>query len=249
VRQLAKIAAFFGLAALLGAVGGCMDTKHTVPPPLEYTLSSPYSGAQVIAIAPAINVSGSRDFDPLTVSDAMFSEMQQVGGLTVLPVQKTLAMMQAMHLRSIDSADTAAKLAAAMHADAILLISVTAYDPYMPPTVGMMIHLYTVKDPGEMPSSVALEARRADGSILAAPPPPLPAGNSRHLAAAISAVFNGGNQTVRQELHDFAQGRLNYDGALREDRYLQDADAYMRFVCHAMIRRLIDVERDRVAGR
>ena len=36
---------------------------------------------------------------------------------------------------------------------------------------------------------------------------------------------------------------------LQQDQYLADSDAYMRFVCHAMVRRLMEVERTRLAGR
>ena len=248
MRRTALGALFLALTSALAVLTGCFGEKPTPPPPLEYTLFSPYEGAQVVAIAPAINVSGSKDFDPLVVSDTMFGELQQVGGLTVLPVNKTIAMMQTMKIRSIDSPETAAKIAAAMHADAILLISITAYDPYIPPTVGMTVQLYTVKDPEEAPVSV-VEARRADGSPLTPPAAPLPGGPSHHLAASISAVFNASNQTVRQELKDFAAGRFNYDSQLRDERFIMDSDAYMRFVCHAMVRRLIEVERDRVAGR
>ena len=36
---------------------------------------------------------------------------------------------------------------------------------------------------------------------------------------------------------------------LVEQRYLVDSDAYMRFVCHAMVRRLMEVERNRLIDR
>lgn len=230
------------LVSLLGALALAGCEKPLGPPPLEYALHSPYLGVQTLAIAPAVNVSGVREFDPLTVSDHMFSELQQVNGLTVLPVNKTIAAMAQLRLRTIDSPDTAKRLAQALGADGIVLVSVTLYDPYMPPSVGMRVELYTVRDASE----TMLDARRMDGSTLVAP---VPAGQPRHLAASISALFNSSNQTVRAELRDFARGRTDYDSALREERFLADSDAYMRFVCHAMVRRLMEVERRRVAGR
>ena len=66
-------------------------------------------------------------------------------------------------------------------------------------------------------------------------------------ASQVSAVFNSTNQTVRKELQVFAAGRSDYDSALAEQRFLMDSDWYMRFVCHAMIRRLMDVERERIS--
>ncbi len=84
----------FGLmaAVMLTAGGGC-ETKKP-PPPLEYAMYSPYPVVRTYAIAPVVNLSGSRDFDPLLVADALFNEMTQVRQLNVLPVNKTLAAMQ-----------------------------------------------------------------------------------------------------------------------------------------------------------
>ena len=65
----------------------------------------------------------------------------------------------------------------------------------------------------------------------------------------MSAVFNASNQTVLKELQVFAGGRTQYDSALSDHRFLLDSDAYMRFVAHAMIRRLMDVERTRSFDR
>jgi hypothetical protein len=251
---------------------GFMHDPPKQTQPMEYVMTSPYVGTQVIAIAPAINVTGSRDFDPNVVSDTMFNELQQVAGITVLPLNKTIFAMQRLHLRSIDSPETAAKVAEAMGADSILMISVTAYDPYIPPTVGMTVQLYTVRDPEDVPVvSVAapepqVRALRADGSALEVAPTKeqikkaaieeaakkaaeVQSRPKRHLAASISAVFNGTNQTVKQEIRDFAAGRTHEGSAMGPDRYLSDADAFMRFVCHAMVSRLMEVERDRVAGR
>lgn len=261
VLGLRRLCAGILAAVSVAALAGCnwiMPDPVKTPPPMEYVLMSPYPDAHVIAVAPAINMTGSRDFDTLVVSDTMFNELQQVGGLTVLPVNKTIAAMNALRLRSISTPEDAAAVAAYMHADAILMISVTAYDPYVPPTVGMMVQLYTVKDASDVVSPAAASepilAHRADGSPIvdaqpAAPPPaPVPA-YKKHLAASISAVFNGANQTTRQEIRDYAQGRINYDSALGAERYIYDSDSFMKFVCHAMVHRLMEVERDRVAGR
>jgi hypothetical protein len=62
-------------------------------------------------------------------------------------------------------------------------------------------------------------------------------------------MFNSSNQSVLRELRGFAAGRTEYDTALQEQKFLMDSDAYLRFVCNAMTRRLMDVERSRVADR
>src|SRR6202020_2303411 len=95
------------------------------------------------AVSTAINLSGNRDFDVLTVSDALFEELQQVGGFNVLPLNKTLAAMQRLEIRTIDSPLTAQKLAEFLEVDTLVIPSVTAYDPYNPPKMGMILQLYT----------------------------------------------------------------------------------------------------------
>jgi hypothetical protein len=67
--------------------------------------------------------------------------------------------------------------------------------------------------------------------------------------AQVSAVFNSTNQSVLKELEVFSEGRTEYDSALSDQKYLMDSDSYMRFVAHAMIRRLMDVERQRLSDR
>src|SRR6185503_11165664 len=84
------------LGAMLVWLGGCgLFGSHKEPPrPMEYTVYSPYPQTHTLAIAPAINLSGSRDFDPLVVSDTIYAELQQVPNVMALPLNKTLLAMQ-----------------------------------------------------------------------------------------------------------------------------------------------------------
>ena len=231
--------------------------KKAPPPPIEYAIESPYTRMHTLAIAPAINLSGSRDFDPLVVSDLLFAEMQQVQNLNVLPLNKTLLAMQRLGIRSIDDVKSAQKLADYLGADGLVVPAVTAYDPYNPPVVGMILQLYTpaAQPAGSASAPVKSQTLRInpDTVIFAADlpntgqgPDPRP---ERQPASQVAAVFNGSNQSVLKELQVFAEGRAPYDSALSAKRFLMDADAYMRFVCHAMTRRLMDVERVRISDR
>ena len=211
------------------------------PPPMDYGVETPYDGVKTLAVAPAINLSGSHDFDPLVVSDCLFSEMQQVHGLNVLPLNKTLMAMRRLGLHSIDDVSAAQHLAEAMGADGIVIAAVTAYDPYKPPMVGMVLQMYT--PPGAPVKTEPARAMGAERNMEGM------GDSERQPVSQVSAVFNATNQTVLKELQGFAAGRSDYDSGLQGDRYLYDSDAYMRFVCHAMIRRLLDVERDRVSDR
>jgi hypothetical protein len=266
--------------------------KPPPPPPIESPMTSPYADLRTFAIAPTINLSGSRDFDPLTVSDTLFVEMQQVSGLNVMPVNKTLIAMQRLGIRSIDDVATAQQLAAVLGADALVIPAITAYDPYHPPTIGMILQLYTPPPrpvqatpasaepiqwrPAPAPGMPRIVSERAVSNpagsavvgdvnadkvgkmgenigpniigpstdfqrpVAAVSPASAPRAQP---VAQVSAVFNASNQSVLKELTVFAAGRTQYDSALSDQKFLKDADSYMRFVAHAMIRRLLEVER------
>lgn len=255
------------LLALAAALGGCSyfsgETKRP-PQPIEYSYFSPYPNVHTVAIAPAINLSGSRDFDPLIVSDALFGEAQQVHNLNVLPLNKTLMAMQRLRIRAIDDAQTAQQLAQYMGADGLIIPAVTAYDPFNPPVVGMVLQMYTPPAAPPPPARAAgaaaagmaeVSANRGtlranpDGPTVVAdvsPAPVMPVAEKQPVSQ-VSAVFNAGNQSVLRELRTYANGRTQYDSALMDQKFLLDSDAYMRFVCNAMVRRLMDVERERLA--
>jgi hypothetical protein len=234
VRRLCAILIF----ALAAPACSYFRDKKAPPPPIEYTLHSPFPDVKTFAIAPALNYSGSRDFDPLVVSDTLFTEMQQVEGLNVLPLNKTLMAMQRLGIRNITDVATAQKVAEMLGADGLIAVAVTAYDPYNPPTVGMILQVYTPHS-----TTITADAVRPNTSTSNLDPA------DHQPVAQVNAVFNASNQSVLQELRGFASGRSEYDSALREEKFLVDSDHYMRFVCHAMVRRLIEVERSGATDR
>jgi hypothetical protein len=248
----------FAAAAKLLAFGvlclaGCnteffTGEKRVPPPPLEYSIQSPYPNTLTIAIAPAINLSGSRDFDVLSVSDTLHDEMQQVAGINVLTVNKTLIAMQQLGMRSIEDPRAAQRLAQFLNADGLVIPAITSYDPYNPPKVGMVLQLYTPPgSPLTAPPAEETPAVTNPGSptIVA----DVVAVADRQPISQVEGVFNATNQSVLRELRLFAAGRTQYDSALQDQKYMFDADSYMRFVCHAMIRRLLEVERQRLSDR
>ncbi|HUO06933.1 MAG TPA: hypothetical protein VM008_01260 [Phycisphaerae bacterium] len=241
VRYLAQLSIL--LALFLVGLTGCENLyeQQPKPQPIEYTLQSPYKGTRTFAVAPTVNLSGSRDFDVLAVSDTLFEELQQVQGLNVLPVNKTLAAMQRLGIRTIDSPQMAQHLAEFLGADAIVIPAVSSYDPYNPPKIGMILQLYTARQTADAPPPSTMPGASWGG--------PIAGPNDHQPVSQVAAVFNASNQTVLRELRDFAQGRTQHDSALQDEKFLLDADAYTRFVCNAMTRRLIEVEKARLAGR
>jgi hypothetical protein len=229
--------------AIAADTGGCsLFDDHKPPPPAEFPMETPYGDTRTLAVAPAINLSGTRDFDPLVVSDTVYTEATQVRGLNVLPLNKTLMAMDHLGVRTISDPQVAQQIAEFLHADGLIVPAITAYDPYNPPMVGMTLQLYT---PRNLTPTIAEDAAQPNASSTTSDP----AAPLRQPVSQVSAVFSASNQSVLRELRNYATGRTEYDSALREQRFLLDADAYMRFVAHAMIRRLMDVERGRPSDR
>jgi hypothetical protein len=226
-----------GLLVCLALTGCGLTNKKAPPPPVEVAIASPYAGVHTLAIAPAINLSGSRDFDPLVVSDTLYGELQQVSGLNVLPLNKTLLAMQRLGVRSIEDPKGAQRLAAALNADGLVVPAVTAYDPYNPPNVGMILQMYTPAT--GRPVAIAVRPNTSTSAEEYAGQP----------VSQVNGVFNATNQSVLRELRGYAAGRTEYDSALQEKKFLVNSDLYMRFVCHAMVRRLMEVESARGADR
>ena len=234
-------ASWVGLAAMtLAMLAGCQSPPKAHP--RELTLSSPYPDVRTFAVAPAQNLSGMPTVDVLRISDTVFSELQQVEGLEVLPVNKTLQVMQKLNLRRIDSVAAAQRVAGQLGVDALVVPVITEYDPYRPPVVGMVLQLYT---PGVPEPAAGPTARDITGSELQ----PATQAYAAQPVSTVTAVFNASNQSVLRELHAFAEGRTDYGSALQEDQFLDDQDAYVRFVAHAMVARLMEVERARLADR
>src|SRR5579859_4413814 len=61
---------------------------------------------QVWAVAPAVNLSG-QEVDPLLQADDLYEQLQQVHGLTVIPVNRVMQVFAALQISKVQSADQA----------------------------------------------------------------------------------------------------------------------------------------------
>ena len=113
---------------------------------------SPYSiqHPMVWGVAPLRNESGVSVVDELRLTDMLINELQQFPGLNVLPTNRSIAAMSALELRSIDTPEQAQRLAQAMDVDALLVGTITAYDPYDPPVLGMNLALFAASSPANL---------------------------------------------------------------------------------------------------
>ena len=123
------------------ALAGC-QTKDKFR--LPTTQTSPYRahGEVVWAVAPLRNESGTSVVDPLVVSDELVNQIHEIRGISVIPLNRSIAAMRTLGMVAVESPADANRLADALGADGIVVGTITAWDPYQPPEIGISLALY-----------------------------------------------------------------------------------------------------------
>lgn len=235
IRRLsAKGISWLTLAGACLGGGGCAQQKDAAADPAR--IANPWLGPTTIAVAPALNFSGTTDFDPDTVADLMASELGHVEGINVIPVSRVLAVMARMGLREVGSPEQAREIRRQTGADAILVFAVTEYDPYNPPIVGLATQLYG--EPSRWRGQVNL-----DPILVSRPARPFavgsPSDQAGDLIAQAQRVFNAAHDYVGRDVKRFAELRGDDGSAYGWRLYLVSQEHYLRFCCSAIVEELI----------
>jgi hypothetical protein len=220
------------LALLLAGLCGCggKTPEHGVEPILRL----PGNRSQTWAVAPAVNLSGQRAVDPLIQADVLYMQLQQVAGLTVIPVNRVVDVYTALRVEQIKSERQALVMCELLDCDAIVVPTVTAYDPFDPPRMGVALQLFR-RGEARLPPNVDPRelARQAAPTTQRVVPPP---------AGFVQAVgmFDASNGSTLVAVMAYAAGRHDPTGPLRERVYLVEMDRYAGFVYHSLIAELLN---------
>src|SRR3954454_21113605 len=123
----------------LAALAGC---SRPAPYGIEHQLTLPGKRTQVWAVAPAVNLSGMREVDSLLQSDLLFQQLQEVHGLTVVPVNRVVEVYVILKIDQVQSPEQAKLVCDLLGCDALIVPTVTAYDPYAPPKFGGALQMF-----------------------------------------------------------------------------------------------------------
>jgi hypothetical protein len=225
---------------LCGTVAIAACQKPSLTPP--EVLVSPYAtgaGTPTWAVAPLANESGTSVADAAMVSDALVNKLAEVRGLSVMPLNRTLAVMRQMNMDAVRSPAEARALAAAMGADALVVGTITAYDPYDPPRLGLTLGLFRVDNRGG--GGVDPVGLRSAASEPAA------RGSDGAQDTLVSDYADGANHEVLMDLQRYAEGRHDPGSALGWRRYSASMPHFAEFASHRAVGRLLDEERLRMA--
>jgi hypothetical protein len=207
---------------------GCEKDVPTV------RVRNPWLGGMRVAVAPALNFSGSSDFDREAVADLMASELSHVDGFEVIPVSRVLAVLAWQEREGIESPTHALEVRQALGADAILVFAVTEYDPYIPPVVGIAAQLY-----GTFPGEAFTGVDPVRVSRSAAPLSERPVASSNEPLAQTTRVFNAAHEPTAVEVKAFAKLRDADESPFGWRKYMVSQQHYLRFCCQATIKELV----------
>lgn len=137
------------LCALSVALAGCGILPETR---LRDSVYNPFPQLQRVAVLPFFNQSGEATVDGERVAEAYYAALQSVPGFEVLPIGVTKAQysLYAMRFGEPRMGRDFQQLAQFLDVDAVVIGSVTDFDSYYPPRVGLATRWYAA-NPGFHP--------------------------------------------------------------------------------------------------
>ncbi len=227
------------LLVLAWALLGCVKGDRKVELPDRY--DSPYPAPKLWAVAPLINHSGTLLMDPARLADKLTQQCQQIDGIETIPVNRVLEVMAENDFTAITGVADAMTLIEALNVDGLIVGSVTAWDPYEPPKIGMAIQLYARRNPN---GGTRLDPRQL--SAAATDPSAYSVTRYRQPVNHAAAYLDAGHGDILSRLQRYAKGRSGEDSPAGWRRYLLSMDLYSEFASHELMRRLFKAEWERL---
>ena len=208
---------------------------------------NPYPQQRSLAVVPFKNQSGSQVLDVMATTDEFITELQQVQGLQVIPVNRVLAKLNDLGMTHVETPTDVMTVADALDVDGVFVGSITRYEPYPPPMIGMTVQLYARKAIVEKGQGSRFHVDPADLALAAKPFELASTQPVTPQAMAIQIVDARQDQVV-QRLREYAKNRKQDPTPLGWKRYTTQRN-YLRFVSHEIIGELLAQEQGRLFAR
>ncbi|MEX2544220.1 MAG: hypothetical protein WD316_03735 [Phycisphaeraceae bacterium] len=238
----AAAAMLLGLTTVMAAA--CNPARH------EATLIAPYDQRQVWAVVPVRNESGSIEPDSTLIADHLARQLEAADGLSVLAVNRVLGAMRATGLETLGSPADAQQLRRTLGADAIVVATLTAYDSYDPPAVGLALELFTGSDePAHARHHLNVrDLVQASTDTLSRPEHAQPGADPGDLpASVVTGHWSGADPAVRRDMQRYARHRgVEQDDPASWRLYRISMDLFTEFVAFAAAERLLEAEAERL---
>lgn len=249
-RRTLTRAALLALTLVAFAASGCSSVFKGPEFTDPNVVVAPYDAPRevVFAVAPLRNESGAGVVNELTLTDRLVEALTQVQGLTALPTNRAVSAMRSLDMDRVSTPAEARQLAERLGADGIIVGTITSYDPYDPPRIGMnlVLHARTRVMQGDGSSGfidpVALQRAATDAGISITDSGDLP-------VSAFGQVIDASNHDVLSDIKRFAAGRHDPDTAMGWRIYVKSVTRYAEYVGYRAARSLMDSERRRLTHR
>lgn len=232
MKQKSKQFAAMLLLGVMITLSGCQEKVQPYGVEAREALAS--SKAEVWAIAPAINLSGQAEVDPLLQADIVYSQLQHVQGLTVIPVNRVAEIYSRLRIEQVQSKEQAQIVCDLLGCEALVVPTVTAYDPYNPPKLGASLQLF--RRPGDFSRVQAIDPRELSRAASPLVNESLP--QQAEFDQAVG-IYDAANGSVREKLLSYASGRSDPVGPLGMKEYFVSMERYCGFVYYELIGQLL----------
>ena len=219
-------------AALLA---GCVTPKYGE----EKQLTLNDGTHPVWAVAPAINLSGESSVDCILQADLVYHQLGAVNNVTLIPVNRVVQVYAALHITRVESEEQAAIVCEQLGCDALVIPTITVYDPYNPPKLGVALQLLR-RTPVDRPNNI--DARELTRMATPMETQPVP---SHPQFIQVVGMYDAANGSVHAAVLRYARGRFDPTSALKENEYFVSMDRYCEFVYSTLIEQMLT----RVTGK
>ena len=237
MRSITTRGILLALIVVTALSGGCSSVRRK-----RYGVEQPsvFPGdvGAVWAVAPAVNLSGVDAVDPVAQADLLYAQVQQFRGITAIPVNRVAEVYAGLRLRQVQSPDQAMLVCDLLGADALVVPTVTAYDPYDPPKLGASVQVFV--KPGHYRRPPAIDPRELSRRATPGETESVPADPGFEQAVG---MFDAANGSVRARLLAYAKGRADPAGPLGAKEYFVHMDRYCGFVWHELIGQVLATPR------
>jgi len=204
-------------AALFASLGLGCDPRPPLRDPL--TLHNPFPSTQLWAVAPFSNESGVSHADGSRVADQFVKVIEETEGLSCVALNRTLAAMQTLGMRAVRTDADAVTLLEAMGVDGLVIGTISMWDPYPPPKIGLAAQLYV--RPG-----------MTNPATFQPIDPAVP-------ASAASGSFDASNHATLAALRRYSDARHQPGGPYGDEIYLVEMSRYAEFASHEILARIL----------
>ncbi len=188
-------------------------------------------GPRTVAVLPFAKEEGVHGADVDGFADIFASEWIKVAGTRVVRPRDMARGLE-----------DALRLARGVKADAFVTVSVTGYDPYEPPRIGLSIQYFRVD---ARPMGDPEIDRLVQSASWRRGPLPMGRDHAGHWITSFDRVFDAHDGAVRERLAAYARAQEGRDtGFDREREFLAVQSRYMQFVSNQVILEILRAGRD-----